>query len=211
MVVPEALDGLQEQATRSDGWSSSCGTGQRKRRRRAGGPPGRTPCPSSSVRSYASTAPDISWSSTAKWRSGASRIDGSRTDVHVQASAPGRRQRAAHRRHRAQGLLEPRASDRRRGPAPPLPAVRLAEIFLVGFFHSPRHERLKYKGFPEEGARPGKQGRHRTSKKHTPRQVLSDLQQQADSAPETLIYARVLQLPLTLLSASGATLNHVIA
>jgi len=53
------------------------------------------------------------------------------------------------------------------------------------------------------GAKPAKQGRHRTSRKHTPGQVLSDLQQQADSAPESFIYARVLQLPLVQPSASG--------
>ena len=117
---------------------------------------------------------------------------------------PGRRRRAAHRRHRGQGLLEPRDPDRRHRPAPSLPArPGWAGIFLVGYFHSPEHEHPKYKGFPKEGAKPAKQGRHRTSKRHTPGQVLSNLQQQADSAPESLIYARVLQLPLVLPSAPG--------
>ena len=133
------------------------------------------------------------------------RIDGSRTDVHVQAADP--RDGAAEPLTvviEVKGCWNPDILTGVTGQLLPYLQPGWAGIFLVGYFHSPEHEHPKYKGFPKEGAKPAKQGRHRTSKKHTPGQVLSDLQQQADTAPETLIYSRVLQLPLVLPSASGA-------
>ena len=136
-----------------------------------------------------------------------SRIDGSRTDVHVQAADP--RDGAA---EPLTVVIEVKGCWNREiltGVTGQLlrylqPRPGWAGIFLVGYFHSPEHEHPKYKGSPKDGDKPADRGRHRTSKKHTPGQVLDDLQQQADSAPETLIYARVLQLPLVLPSASGA-------
>lgn len=135
------------------------------------------------------------------------RIDGSRTDIQVQASDP--RDGAAEPLTvviEVKGCWNPEIKTGVTSQLLPYlkPQPGWAGIFLVGYFHSPKHEHLKYKGSPKDGDKPPLRGRHRTPKEHTRAQVLDDLQQQADSAPETLIYTRVLQFPLVPPSAAGA-------
>ena len=70
-----------------------------------------------------------------------------------------------------------------------------AGIFLVGYFHYPGGEHSSYRG---SLARRGPRGRHRTPRKHTPEEILSDLQQQiSNTRPANITHARVLRFPLS--------------
>jgi hypothetical protein len=207
MVVLEALDVLQEQAMRSHGWSTLLWNREEEEAKTGWWPAWEDTLSNlvcAFLREHLAGHKLVINREVEIWPS---RIDGSRTDVHVQASDP------------RDGAAEPLTvvievkgcwnTEIRTGVTGQLlpylkPRPGWAGIFLVGYFHSPAHEHPKYKGSPKDGDKPATRGRHRTPKKHTPEQVLDDLQQQADSAPETLIYARVLQLPLVLPSASGA-------
>jgi len=205
MVVLEALDVLQEQAKRSHGWSMLLWNRETEEAKEGWWPAWEDTLSNlvcAFLREHLAGHKLVINREVEIWPS---RIDGSRTDVHVQAADP--KDGAA---EPLTVVIEVKGCWNRdiltgvTGQLLPYLQPGWAGIFLVGYFHSPEHEHPKYKGFPKEGAKPAKQGRHRTSKKHTPGQVLSDLQQQAGTAPATLIYARVLQLPLVLPSASGA-------
>ena len=204
MVVLQALDVLQEQATRSHGWSMLLWNREEEEAKKGWWPAWEDTLSNlvcAFLREHLAGHKLVINREVEIWPS---RIDGSRTDVHVQASDP--RDGAG---EPLTVVIEVKGCWNREiltgvtGQLLPYLQPGWAGIFLVGYFHSPEHEHPKYKGFPKEGAKPAKQGRHRTSKRHTPGQVLSNLQQQADSAPESLIYARVLQLPLVLPSAPG--------
>ena len=131
-------------------------------------------------------------------------IDGARTDIHVQASDP--------RDCCAQPLtviIEVKGcwnTEIRTGVSGQLipylqPHPGWAGIFLVGYFHHPGGEHPSYTGTPGPG---GSRGRHRTTMKHTPDQVLRALEQQiADARPGNITRARVLRFPLSPPPASG--------
>ena len=125
-------------------------------------------------------------------------IEGARTDIHVQASDP--------RNSASQPLTviievkgcwntEIRTAISRQLVPYLQPHPGWAGIFLVGHFHHPGGEHPDYIGGP---GRSGSRGRHRTSKTHTPEQVLRDLQRQiAEARPGNITHARVLRFPLS--------------
>ena len=207
MVVLEALDVLQEQALRSHGWSMLLWNREEEEAKEGWWPAWEDTLSNlvaAFLREHLAGHKLVINREVEIWPA---RIDGSRTDVHVQAADP--RDSAAEPLTvviEVKGCWNSEIKTGVTGQLLPYlkPRPGWAGIFLVGYFHSPAHEHPKYKGSPKDGDKPATRGRHRTSKKHTHGQVLSDLQQQADSAPEALIYARVLQLPLVPPSASGA-------
>jgi hypothetical protein len=135
-----------------------------------------------------------------------SRLDGGRTDVLVQAPDP--RDTAA---QPLSVIIEVKGcwnTEIRTGIgrqlAPYLrPRPGWAGIFLVGHFHQSGREHASYTGSPKTAEGPATRGRHRTTKRHTPEEILADLRrQQADAAPAD-IHVRVLRLPLVPPSAPG--------
>jgi len=128
------------------------------------------------------------------------RRDGGRTDIHIQAPDPG------------DAALQPltaiievkgcwNAQIKTGIPEQLIPYLQprpgWAGIFLVGHFHQPDHEHENYTGWPATSERKKNAGRHRTSKVHTPEQILRDLQEQIGSAPaDIIVHARVVQFPL---------------
>jgi hypothetical protein len=126
------------------------------------------------------------------------RIDGARTDIHVQASDP--RDSAS---EPLTLIIEVKGcwnTEIRTGISKQLvpylqPHPGWAGIFVVGHFHHPGREHPTYTGGPGPGS---PRGRHRTSKKHTPEQVLRDLQRHlADARPRNITRAYVLRFPLS--------------
>jgi hypothetical protein len=191
MAVLEALDVLQEQALRLHGWSMLLWN-REEEEAKAGCWPAWEDTLSNVVcaflREHLAGHKLVINREVEIWPA---RIDGSRTDVHVQAADPGDGASEP-----LTGVIEVKSCwDReiRTGVTGQLlpylqPRSGWAGIFLVGYFHSPGHEHPKYEGSPKDSDKPAIRGRHRTSKKHTPGQVLSDLQQQADSAPDVLCH-----------------------
>ena len=207
MVVLEALDLLQEQALRPHGWSLLLWNREEEEAKEGWWPAWEDTLSNlvcAFLRENLAGHKLVINREVEIWPA---RIGGSRTDVHVQAADP--RDGAAEPLTvviEVKGCWNPEIKTGVTGQLLPYlkPRPGWAGIFLVGYFHSPGHQHPKYEGSPKDGDKPAIRGRHRTPKKHTPGQVLSDLEQQAGSAPETLIYARVLQLPLVLPSASAA-------
>jgi hypothetical protein len=129
-----------------------------------------------------------------------SKLDGGRTDIHVQAADPsdaGSQPLTA--------IIEVKGcwnTQIRTGiPQQLIPYLQprpgWAGIFLIGYFHQPGHEHENYTGWPGTSERKANAGRHRTSRQHTPEQILRDLKEQIDNAPPGIImHARVLQFPL---------------
>jgi hypothetical protein len=136
-------------------------------------------------------------------------LDGARTDVHVQASDP--RDSAS---EPLTVVIEVKGcwnSEIKTGIKKQLlpylqPHPGWSGIFLVGYFHHPGGEHPNYIGSPGHN---GPRGRHRTTRKHTPEQVLHDLQEQiADAKTHNMAQARVLSFPLVPPSAPESATPH---
>ncbi len=129
-----------------------------------------------------------------------SKRDGGRNDIHVQASDPsdaGLQPLTAI--IEVKGCWNPQIKTGIPEQLIPYlqPRPGWAGIFLVGHFHQPGHEHENYTGWPATSERKRNADRHRTSKKHTPEQILRNLQEQIDNAPAGIIvHARVAQFPL---------------
>jgi hypothetical protein len=128
------------------------------------------------------------------------KLDGGRTDVHVQASDP--RDAAAEPLTviiEVKGCWNPEIKTGVSEQLLPYlqPRPGWVGIFLVGYFHQRGREHEKYTGAPKTPDKPAVHRRHRTPMSHTSAEILSDLQQQIDSAPRGVVmHARVLRLPL---------------
>ena len=161
MVVLEALDVLQEQALRSHGWSMLLWN-REEEEAKAGWWPAWEDTLSNLVCAFlrehlAGHKPVIN-REVEIWPA---RIDGSRTDVHVQAADP--RDGAAEPLTvviEVKGCWNPEIRTGVTGQLLPYlrPRPGWAGIFLVGYFHSPGHEHPKYKGAPKDGDKPANRG-----------------------------------------------------
>lgn len=129
-----------------------------------------------------------------------SKLAGGRTDVHVQAADPGDagfqpltviiEVKGCWSTHIYTGINEQLVPYLQPRPG-------WAGIFLVGYFHQPGCEHERYTGWRKTSERKGNAGRHRTTQKHKPEEILRDLQEQIANAPPGIImHARVLQFPL---------------